>query len=338
MPPEIPTLTSLFTSLNRQLVNTRLVTPKFVATLDVNDSFGYIDALCNQVDAQSERFEPAVSHLRQAYDASQTFRQTSDGAQQLAEALESLAHNLAQFSYGVGQPHCGQGIPLWMANDERQQVRTHTQVGSPWEDPHELTYALVGSSRHGDDMARAAVEAAVEQWRQVIDEAGASHKLKLVRGGDDARIRIRFVDVGDHGCGPDDAFVDVSSEPKILAHAYYPFPVLYQDLPADRKELAGDICINDTISPDPQSANFYDLTAVIAHEIGHALGLGHDELQNSIMFRKLSAGTRSSTLQPSARERARIRKMYVEEEETEFSYMLDDAGGGSKPSKLEVIR
>jgi hypothetical protein len=85
-------------------------------------------------------------------------------------------------------------------------------------------------------------------------------------------ILIRFV-TGSHA----DGFPFAVAEGD-LAHA---FPPNYH-VPG----LAGDIHFDDAESwSDSTSAATKDLVTVAAHEIGHALGLGHSMVQASLMFK-----------------------------------------------------
>jgi hypothetical protein len=66
----------------------------------------------------------------------------------------------------------------------------------------------------------------------------------------------------------------------ILAHAFFP--------PPNGGSLAGDAHFDDaenwTLSERSSSSQPIDLTTVVAHELGHSLGLGHSQVQGALMF------------------------------------------------------
>jgi hypothetical protein len=86
-----------------------------------------------------------------------------------------------------------------------------------------------------------------------------------------ARVRtiaVEFV-TGDHG----DGFPFTSTTQ--LAHTFYPAPV-------NPEPIAGDMHFNDVESWDTPSG--IDLFSLALHEAGHALGLGHSDNPNDVMY------------------------------------------------------
>jgi len=100
---------------------------------------------------------------------------------------------------------------------------------------------------------------------------------------------LHFREVEDSGPGLDDVdypaashpdvrighhFIDGESGPNVIAHAY--FPVLSDG-------LSGDVHFDNGNTWSVHPSNGIDVIEVMAHELGHSLGLGHEESLDAIM-------------------------------------------------------
>lgn len=175
--------------------------------------------------------------------------------------------------------------PLWRYPfDVASAPAEFTVPGGTWPQPGglgspvTLTYSLSNLTDGGlpgglaAPQLRAAVEEALGLWA--------------------AYAPLYFVEVADSGPVPDDIeyapqdhpqlrighhAIDGEAFPDELAHAYLPPDAAFAD------GLAGDVHFDDgnAWSLDPDTA--VDVLEVLVHELGHALGLGHEEIATAIM-------------------------------------------------------
>lgn len=136
-------------------------------------------------------------------------------------------------------------------------------------------------------------DAAVAEIRRALAEWAAHVQLNF---SDSAVARLRrqieiLAAVRDHGDG-----FPFDGRGGVLAHTFYP--------PPNPETLAGDLHL-DLDEPWKIGADV-DLFSVVLHELGHALGLGHNDDPSSVMYPYYR---RTSGL--SAADIAEIRKLYA---------------------------
>ena len=141
-----------------------------------------------------------------------------------------------------------------------------------------LTYKLLSytndwKSRYDQERA---VTVAFRAWGLRVRDI----KFKRVYGDAKADFKIEFREL-EH----------FDNRKGVLAHAYFP----------GQGEVSGDICINDNWEWVPHS-NWQDLArpplvTVLMHEIGHALGLRHDNRsKDCIMYPSMNLGKTKNVL------------------------------------------
>lgn len=165
----------------------------------------------------------------------------------------------------------------------------YSTTGGMWT-YNTITYSFVpdgtfvAASNNGNiysnlNQSLAAEGISTAQWQQVMDKAAATWEevagINLVRIGDDGgAIGSSNYQQGNPNEG-DIRIAGYAQDPSTLAYTILPPPI-------NGGSASGDIFFNTSMSWNGLGS--YDLLTVALHEFGHALGMGHSQIQQAVMY------------------------------------------------------
>jgi len=143
-------------------------------------------------------------------------------------------------------------------------------VGDGWEGPGRhaatLTYSFEKLTRKlPAGLTKEEIQKALKEWSRYV-------KVTFVPGGwPHARRNLNFLfATGDHG----DSY-PFDGPGRVLAHSFYPAP-------PNPEPIAGDVHFDE--DETWRVGARVDLFSIALHELGHALGLGHSDNPNDVMY------------------------------------------------------
>jgi len=169
----------------------------------------------------------------------------------------------------MAKPRCGMPdlikdtldtVGLNLSRRGLMREKKYSAPGYVWP-KKELTWFFrdfLNSAAISQPAQRAAATRAFQFWQEVSD-------LKFYEASSPGDINLRFAHY-EHGDSPGNSFDGLGG---VLAHAYFP--------------TSGEVHFDDLEDWVDRSADGTDITTVAAHEFGHALGLGHSDVDGSLM-------------------------------------------------------
>lgn len=206
------------------------------------------------------------------------------------------------------RPHC-------TSLDIRHFAR-YSVDGNPWG-RNDLTYSVDDQTgEHFKETYASAVVDAFGAWQAALN---GQVRFQPAAEGTAGDIQIIFYLEQPHSQGNDMIFGWEGRQKKVLAHAFYPIP------PNEAHNLKGHVHVNGLAPWLGRPGGRYNLTSALMHEIGHALGLPHSTLCDSIMYSVYN----DDNDELSDSDKQMIRALYLEGASVALPSIYEDRGGGS---------
>lgn len=173
------------------------------------------------------------------------------------------------------------------------RILLYSTMGGGWSYPVRVTYSIVadGTSIGGTPSNLQQKLSSYSNWQQQIQKAASVWEsvagINLLQVPDDGSpIGSSGYQQGDPYSG--DIRIGGMTQPgNQLAFAYAPRPF-------NNGAVAGDIFFN-TDQWWQTNATTYDVMTVAIHEFGHALGMGHSDIDSAVMYAGYNSAKQSST-------------------------------------------
>lgn len=191
------------------------------------------------------------------------------------------------------------------------------KVGDGWDGPGKGAAALKYffssyTGRIAPELVRSESLRAMQEWARHVQL-----QFQQANSATDSKtINILFA-TGQHGDG-----YPFDGPGKTLAHTFYPAP-------PNPESIAGDLHLDDDESWQVGAGT--DLFSVVLHELGHALGLGHSDNPNAVMYPYYRRVTQLNTEDIEA-----IRELYATASATTPSTPTNPTTPAPTPEPLQL--
>ncbi|RYF42172.1 MAG: hypothetical protein EOO27_45480 [Comamonadaceae bacterium] len=150
----------------------------------------------------------------------------------------------------------------------------HAQIGKPWR----LSPSVVAISAHEDDVRFAVVEDAVAYWNSLLADQGSAFRLgpvsRLVRPLPEEDVK--GFPMSNYRVYPD-AFLGLPGDLRVLLSdgAFISYAANFD---VNHRRVIGIRNMEDPVMGKPNV-----LANLVIHEVGHAIGLGHNDTTGTLM-------------------------------------------------------
>jgi len=178
-------------------------------------------------------------------------------------------------------------------------VDAHTEKASRWAKA-DLPIVMRISDQVSEERYEAAVKAATK-WNEALGET----VILVEKRGEDTQ----FVNSGDSNLDLESGIYHLK---KWFSNANKEMLAAAATIKSNGRIVRGDIHLNEEVFLFATNGdlNSYDYESVLLHEMGHFLGLPHNDNQESVMYRRMWAGEQKRFL--SEFDITNIRRLYID--------------------------